>query len=138
MAAQGSHWFILVQPLAFILFITRATAETNRAPSTCRKPSQNWWPGSTRNIPACASPAFFLRETPAHVYHLGGGRRPFPGGLQGPVLPGVVWFLLKVYALIFLMMWFRRTFPRVRFDQLITLAWKVSIPLAFANLLVTA
>jgi NADH-quinone oxidoreductase subunit H len=62
----------------------------------------------------------------------------FLGGWQGPILPGVVWFLLKVYALIFLMMWFRWTFPRVRFDQLITLAWKVLIPLAFANLLITA
>jgi NADH-quinone oxidoreductase subunit H len=62
----------------------------------------------------------------------------FLGGWRGPLLPGVVWFLIKVYALIFLIMWFRWTFPRVRFDQLVTFAWKILIPLSFVNLLLTA
>ena len=62
----------------------------------------------------------------------------FLGGWHGPFLPGVVWFLLKVYAVIFLLMWFRWTFPRTRFDQLVTFAWKILIPLAFVNLLITA
>ena len=62
----------------------------------------------------------------------------FLGGWRGWFLPPVVWFLIKVYAMIFLIMWFRWTFPRLRFDQLITFAWKVLIPLAFINLLVTA
>jgi NADH-quinone oxidoreductase subunit H len=62
----------------------------------------------------------------------------FLGGWKGPFLPEVIWFLIKVYAVIFLMMWFRWTFPRVRFDQLITFAWKILIPLALVNLLITA
>jgi len=61
----------------------------------------------------------------------------FLGGYQGPFLPGVVWFLIKVYFLIFVIMWFRWTYPRVRFDQLLNISWKALIPLAFLNLLVT-
>ena len=57
---------------------------------------------------------------------------------RGPVLPGPIWFLIKVYALIFFVLVARWTFPRLRFDQLMTLAWKVMIPLAMANLIVTA
>ena len=53
-------------------------------------------------------------------------------------LPGIVWFLLKTYFLIFVLMWVRWTFPRLRFDQLMNLSWKVMIPLSLANLLVTA
>jgi NADH-quinone oxidoreductase subunit H len=61
----------------------------------------------------------------------------FLGGYQGPFLPGIVWFLLKSYFLVFVMMWFRWTFPRVRFDQLLNISWKALIPLSFINLLVT-
>ena len=62
----------------------------------------------------------------------------FLGGWHGPLLPGFVWFFLKVYALIFVMMWFRWTFPRLRFDQLLSFAWLVLVPLALLNLVVTA
>jgi NADH-quinone oxidoreductase subunit H len=53
-------------------------------------------------------------------------------------MPGVVWFLLKTYFLIFVIMWVRWTFPRLRFDQLMNFSWKVMIPLSLANLVVTA
>ncbi|HCD38539.1 MAG TPA: NADH-quinone oxidoreductase subunit H, partial [Candidatus Omnitrophica bacterium] len=62
----------------------------------------------------------------------------FLGGWQGPLLPGIAWFLLKVYFLIFVMMWIRWTFPRLRVDQLMDFAWKFLMPLAFLNILVTA
>jgi NADH-quinone oxidoreductase subunit H len=62
----------------------------------------------------------------------------FLGGWRGPFLPPVVWFLIKVYIIIFIMMWFRWTFPRLRFDQLITFAWKILIPVSIVNLLITA
>ena len=61
----------------------------------------------------------------------------FLGGWQGPFLPGFLWFFIKVYALIVLMMWFRWTFPRLRFDQLMSFAWVVLVPLAIVNLLLT-
>ena len=67
----------------------------------------------------------------------------FFGGWNGPFgfsfgIPGVIWFLSKTYVLIFVIMWVRWTFPRVRFDQLMNFSWKVMIPLSVANLVVTA
>jgi len=137
-AAQGSHWFILVQPLAFILFITCATAETNRAPFDLPEAESELVAGFHTEYTGMRFALFFLAEYTNMFITSAVGAVLFLGGWQGPILPGVIWFLLKVYALIFLMMWFRWTFPRIRFDQLITLAWKVLIPLAFANLLITA
>jgi NADH-quinone oxidoreductase subunit H len=137
-AAQGSYWFILVQPLAFILFITCATAETNRAPFDLPEAESELVAGFHTEYTGMRFALFFLAEYTNMFITSAVAAVLFLGGWQGPILPGVIWFLLKVYALIFLMMWFRWTFPRVRFDQLITLAWKVLIPLAFANLLITA
>ena len=62
----------------------------------------------------------------------------FLGGWQGPFCRGAVWFLIKIYFLIFVMMWARWTFPRLRVDQLMDFAWKFLMPLAFLNILVTA
>jgi len=62
----------------------------------------------------------------------------FLGGWLGPFLPGVVWFLLKVYALVLVVFWIRGTFPRLRIDQLMAFAWKVMVPLAFYTIVITA
>jgi NADH-quinone oxidoreductase subunit H len=67
----------------------------------------------------------------------------FFGGWQGPFgfsfgVPGIVWFLIKTYVLIFGIMWIRWTFPRVRFDQLMNFSWKVMIPVSLVNLVITA
>jgi NADH-quinone oxidoreductase subunit H len=62
----------------------------------------------------------------------------FLGGWHGPLFPGMVWFLIKTYFLIFVVMWMRWTYPRIRFDQLMNFAWKVLIPIALLNLLITA
>ena len=137
-AAQGGYWFILVQPLAFILFITCATAETNRAPFDLPEAESELVAGFHTEYSGMRFAVFFLAEYTNMFIASAVGTVLFLGGWHGPFLPGVVWFLIKVYALIFLMMWFRWTFPRVRFDQLITFAWKILIPLAFANLLITA
>jgi NADH-quinone oxidoreductase subunit H len=61
----------------------------------------------------------------------------FFGGWQGPFLPGIVWFLLKAYGLVFFLMWMRWTLPRVRMDQMMSFAWKVLTPIALLNLLVS-
>ncbi len=61
----------------------------------------------------------------------------FLGGWHGPVLPGVVWFLIKMFAVIFLFIWSRATLPRFRFDQLMRFGWKWLLPLALVNVLVT-
>ena len=137
-AAQGGVWFILMQPLAFLLFITCATAETNRAPFDLPEAESELVAGFHTEYSGMRFAVFFLAEYTNMFIAAAVATVLFLGGWHGPILPGVVWFLLKVYALIFLMMWFRWTFPRVRFDQLITFAWKILIPLAFANLLITA
>ncbi len=137
-AQTGFKWFILVQPLAFILFITCATAETNRAPFDLPEAESELVAGFHTEYSGMRFAVFFLAEYTNMFIASAVGAVLFLGGWHGPYLPGVVWFLIKVYAIIFLMMWFRWTFPRVRFDQLVTFSWKILIPLAFANLLITA
>ncbi len=137
-AAQGRYWFILVQPLAFILYIICATAETNRTPFDLPEAESELVAGFHTEYSGMRFALFFLAEYTNMFIVSAVATVLFLGGWRGPILPGVVWFLLKVYALIFLIMWFRWTFPRVRFDQLVTFAWKILIPLSFANLLITA
>jgi NADH-quinone oxidoreductase subunit H len=62
----------------------------------------------------------------------------FLGGWRGPFLPPVVWFLVKLFLLIFLFIWIRATLPRFRYDQLMRFGWKVLLPVALANIMVTA
>jgi NADH-quinone oxidoreductase subunit H len=137
-AAQEKYWFILIQPLAFILYITCATAETNRAPFDLPEAESELVAGFHTEYTGMRFALFFLAEYTNMFIVSALATVFFLGGWRGPFLPGWAWFFIKVYAIIFLIMWFRWTFPRVRFDQLITFAWKILIPLAFANLLLTA
>jgi NADH-quinone oxidoreductase subunit H len=137
-AAQGRHWFVAVQPLAFILYIICATAETNRAPFDLPEAESELVAGFHTEYSGMRFGLFFLAEYTNMFIVAAVATVLFLGGWHGPFLPGVIWFLLKVYAMIFVLMWFRWTFPRVRFDQLVTFAWKILIPLAFINLLLTA
>jgi len=137
-AAQGRYWYILVQPVAFLLYLTCATAETNRAPFDLPEAESELVAGFHTEYSGMRFALFFLAEYTNMFIVCAIATVLFLGGWRGPFLPGVVWFLIKVYALIFVIMWFRWTFPRVRFDQLITFAWKILIPLAFVNLLITA
>jgi NADH-quinone oxidoreductase subunit H len=137
-AAQGHHWFVAVQPLAFILYIICATAETNRAPFDLPEAESELVAGFHTEYSGMRFGLFFLAEYTNMFIVSAVATILFLGGWHGPFLPGVIWFLLKVYAMIFVLMWFRWTFPRVRFDQLVTFAWKILIPLAFVNLLLTA
>lgn len=137
-AAQSRIWFVFLQPLAFILYIICATAETNRAPFDLPEAESELVAGFHTEYSGMRFALFFLAEYTNMFIVAALATIFFLGGWRGPFLPGIVWFLIKVYAIIFLIMWFRWTFPRVRFDQLITLSWKILIPLALANLIVTA
>jgi NADH-quinone oxidoreductase subunit H len=137
-AAQSRYWFVAVQPLAFILYIICATAETNRAPFDLPEAESELVAGFHTEYSGMRFALFFLAEYTNMFIVAAVATVLFLGGWRGPFLPGVIWFLLKVYAIIFMIMWFRWTFPRVRFDQLVTFAWKILIPLAFINLLITA
>jgi len=127
-AAQSKYWFIVVQPVAFILYITCATAETNRAPFDLPEAESELVAGFHTEYTGMRFGLFFLAEYTNMFIVAAIATVFFLGGWRGPFLPGIAWFLIKVYAIIFLIMWFRWTFPRVRFDQLITFAWKILIP----------
>jgi NADH-quinone oxidoreductase subunit H len=81
---------------------------------------------------------FFLAEYVNMIVISAFGATLFLGGFAGPFLPGPLWLLLKIAALLFLFIWLRATLPRLRYDQLMQLGWKVLLPLATANLAITA
>ncbi|MCA9671000.1 MAG: NADH-quinone oxidoreductase subunit NuoH [Myxococcales bacterium] len=136
--AQGSFPYILVQPIGALIYYISAVAETNRAPFDIPEAESELVAGFHTEYSGMRFALFFLAEYTNMVIVSMVATSLFLGGYKGPLLPGPVWFFGKVYFLIFVMLWLRWTFPRLRFDQLMTFAWKVLIPLALANLLVTA
>ncbi|MBF0253909.1 MAG: NADH-quinone oxidoreductase subunit NuoH [Candidatus Omnitrophica bacterium] len=137
-SAQSRIWFVLVQPLAFGIFFCAMLGETNRAPFDLPEAESELVAGYLTEYSGMRFALFFLAEY-THVF-LGSALAStlFLGGWQGPLLPGPAWFLIKTYSVVLVVMWVRWTFPRLRSDQLILFSWKVLIPLALLNLLVTA
>jgi NADH-quinone oxidoreductase subunit H len=136
--SQSSYPYALIQPLAFVIFFIAITAETNRAPFDIPEAESELIGGFHTEYSGMRFGMFFFAEYSNMIIGCALATVLFLGGWKGPLLPGVVWFFLKVYALIFIMMWFRWTFPRIRFDQLLSFSWLVLVPLAIANLLITA
>lgn len=141
--AQGRVWFIFLQPVAGLIYLICATAETNRAPFDIPEAESELVAGFHTEYTGMRFGLFFLAEYTNMFIVSAVATSLFFGGWHGPFgfslgLPGVVWFLLKTYFLIFVLMWVRWTFPRLRFDQLMNFSWKVMIPLALVNLIVTA
>jgi NADH-quinone oxidoreductase subunit H len=137
-AQQEGVWYILLQPVAVGIYIVAATAETNRAPFDIPEAESELVAGFHTEYSGMAFSIFFLAEYTYMFVVCGVGAVLFLGGASGPLLPGVVWFLLKIYFLLFMMIMFRWTYPRLRFDQLMDLAWKFLIPLSLLNLVATA
>ena len=136
--AQSSVWHILYQPVAAIIFIIATTAETNRAPFDLVEAESELVSGFHTEYTGMRFSLFFLAEYTNMVIAASMATVLFLGGWFGPFFPGLIWFVIKVYFLIFVVMWVRWTYPRLRFDQLMNFAWKVLIPIALVNLLITA
>jgi NADH-quinone oxidoreductase subunit H len=137
-AQQHTVWYVLLQPVAAVIYFIGITAETNRAPFDIPEAESELVAGFHTEYSGMRFAMFYFAEY-TNMLVLGAlGATLFLGGWLGPWLPGPVWLLLKAYAGIFVMMWMRWTFPRLRFDQLMTLAWKLLIPAALVNLAVTA
>jgi len=135
--AQSGLWFVVYQPVAFAIYFIAAVAETNRTPFDLPEAESELVAGYHTEYSGMRFALFFLAEYTNMFIVSAIAVTFFLGGYQGPILPGIVWFLLKAYLLVFVIMWLKWTYPRVRFDQLLNLAWKALIPLAFINLLVT-
>ncbi len=136
--AQEGLWYAVVQPLCFIIYIITITLETNRSPFDFAEAESELVAGFHTEYSGMAFSLFFLAEYSYMFLASALAAILFLGGWSGPLLPGPVWFLLKLYAIIFLMMWFRWTFPRVRIDQMLNFGWKILLPLSLLNFLVTA
>jgi len=141
--SQKSVWFIFVQPIAGLIYLISATAETNRAPFDIPEAESELVAGFHTEYSGMGFGLFFLAEYTNMFIVCAVATSLFFGGWNGLFgislgIPGVCWFLFKTYMLIFILMWVRWTFPRVRFDQLMNFSWKIMIPISLANLVVTA
>ena len=137
--AQQYGWFILKPnlALAFLIYLTSATAEVNRVPFDIPEAESELGAGFHTEYTGMKFAMFFVGEYTNLVIVSAVAATLFLGGWQGPFLPSFVWFLIKVYGIIFLLMWVRWTLPRVRMDQMMGFAWKVLTPLALLNLLIS-
>jgi NADH-quinone oxidoreductase subunit H len=134
-------WFVFLQPVAFIVFMIAGTAETNRAPFDFPEAEQELVAGYHTEYSSMAFALFFLAEYINMVVVSGVAASLFLGGWHGPLLPewlGWIWFLVKVFGLLFFYIWMRWTLPRYRYDQLMHFGWKYLLPVAVLNLFVTA
>ncbi len=149
-AQKDAHlWFFFPGVLAFFLYFVSGVAETNRIPFDLPEAESELVAGFHTEYSGFRWAVFFLSEyanmitisAVATTLFLGGWLRPFPNVAWLSVLdliPPLVWFLLKIAAFLFVYIWFRGTFPRYRFDQLMALGWKVLIPLSIGNVLLVA
>jgi len=148
-AIQKDGWLIvqghIPAIIAFMIFMIAGTAETNRAPFDLVEAESELGAGFHTEYSGMKFAYFFLAEfinmfiiaSIAVVVFFGGWLSPFGITASIPWL-GVVWFFAKVLVIIFLMMWFRWTFPRLRVDQLLTLEWKYLLPISLVNIVLMA
>ena len=135
--AQAHYPFIFVQPLAFLIFVVSALAESKRIPFDLPEAESELGSGFHTEYSGMRFGLFFLGEY-VHMQVLGALLAIFfLGGWRGPLLPGPIWLLLKIVLVSVSMVWIRATLPRLRYDQLMNIGWKVLIPAALFNIVIT-
>ncbi len=132
------RWNIFPQFLGFVIFLISSNAELNRAPFDLPEAETELVAGFHTEYSSMKFALFFMAEYANMIGAAALATTLFLGGWRGPLLPPVIWFLLKVFAFIFLFIWVRATLPRFRYDQLMGFGWKVLLPLALANVMFTA
>ncbi len=140
---QSSIWYIVFQPLGFVIYFIATLAETKRSPFDLPETENELVSGFATEYGGIKFALFFLAEY-AHIVvasalaaalFLGGWHGPFAA--QYPLL-GVVYFIVKIVFMLFLFVWVRASLPRIRYDELMSFSWKFLVPLALLNLAVTA
>jgi NADH-quinone oxidoreductase subunit H len=135
--AQSEYPFILVQPFSFIIFLIAAVAEIKRIPFDLPEAENELGAGYHTEYSGMRFGLFFLGEYITMIILGSLVAIFFLGGWHGPFLPPILWFLVKVGVIVFALIWFRATFPRIRYDQLMNTGWKVLIPVALLNIIAT-
>ncbi|MFL5970691.1 MAG: complex I subunit 1/NuoH family protein, partial [Gaiellaceae bacterium] len=138
--AQNEVWYVIPQFVGFLIFMVAGFAETNRAPFDLPEADAELVAGYGTEYGGMRYGSYALAEyiemfvisAVAVTFFLGGWHGPGPGFLDP------IWVIVKIFVFLFLFMWVRATLPRVRYDQLMSLGWKVLLPLATLNVLVTA
>ena len=134
-------WYIFLQPLGFLIYMTAGVAETNRAPFDFPEAEQELVAGYHTEYSSMSFALFFMAEYINMVTVSAVATSLFLGGWLGPFLPewlGWIWFMVKVLLLLFFYVWMRWTLPRYRYDQLMEFGWKWLLPAAVLNLVATA
>ncbi len=135
--AQANYPFILVQPVAFLIFLVCSMAEANRLPFDLPEAENELIAGYHMEYSGMRFALYFVGEY-VNMVVIGSLLAVFfLGGWRGPFLPPIVWFLLKVMIVPFFLIWSRASLPRFRYDQLMHLGWKVLLPLSLLNIVVT-
>lgn len=151
------HWYVFAFPapqiFAFVVYVISAVAETNRVPFDLPEAESELVAGFFTEYSGMRFAFFFIAEYAnmvlvscvAAALFLGGWNAPYPGTILAHIglesfawIEGVAWFTVKVYGFLFLFFWLRATLPRLRYDQLMKFGWKVMLPIALANIVVTA
>lgn len=130
------NWYIFTQPLAFCLFVVCGLAEINRTPFDLPEAESELVSGFCTEYSSMKYALFFMAEYANMIVISALAATLFLGGWSGP-FPGFVNILIKVVGFVMFFMWVRATYPRVRYDQLMYMGWKVFLPLALANIVVT-
>ena len=141
--AQQGWWFILVQPIGFLIFLIATVAEVNRAPFDMPEAEQELAAGYHVEYSGMKFALMFMAEYDKMIAVAAIGASLFLGGYWGPwvdqvPLLGPLYLFLKVMLILFLMIWMRATLPRLRYDRLMAFGWKVMLPLALVNVVLTA
>jgi NADH-quinone oxidoreductase subunit H len=138
--AQNQIWYVIPQFVGFLIFMVAGFAETNRTPFDLPEADAELVAGYGTEYGGMRYGSYAMAEyiemfvisAVAVTFFLGGWHGPGPGWLDP------IWVIVKIFFFLFLFMWVRATVPRVRYDQLMSLGWKVLLPLATLNVLVTA
>lgn len=137
--AKIYQWYIFrlpFGPISFLIYVIAGTAETNRTPFDLPEAEQELVAGFFVEYSGMKFAMFYFAEF-INLFTVSAiAATLFLGGWQGPLLPSWAWFMIKSLSMVFVLMWFRWTFPRIRVDQLMAFSWKFLLPVSFANLIV--
>jgi NADH-quinone oxidoreductase subunit H len=135
--AQQNFWFIFVQPISFAIFLISAMAESKRIPFDIPEAENELGAGYHMEYSGMRFGLFFIGEY-VHIQVMGALIAVFfLGGWHGPILPGPVWLVIKMMMVAVFMIWARGTLPRLRYDQLMAIGWKILVPAALINIVIT-